>query len=316
MKIYRSFLLLFLSSASFYLNSCNSRQSAQNVTITGAFALYPIAVKWADAYKKDHPETGFDISGGGAGKGLTDVLAGAADLGMFSRKLTEAELKKGVWYVIVTKDAVLPTFSTDNPFLKLIHRKGLTREQLAEIYTSGKAVKWSELLDTTGDQKINVYTRSDAAGAADTWAAYLLQGGHQEDIKGVGVYGDPGLADAVAKDPLGIGFNNTGFVYNIQTGRKNAHLDVIPIDFNGDRKIENDENFYDNIDSVMHAIAIGKYPSPPARDLYFISKGKPTNPKVIAFLKWVLTDGQSFVKAAGYVPLDAKILKEQLAKLQ
>lgn len=315
MKIYRSFLLLFLLSASFYLNSCNSRQSAQNVTITGAFALYPIAVKWADAYKKDHPETSFDISGGGAGKGLTDVLAGAADLGMFSRKLTEAELKKGVWYVIVAKDAVLPTFSTRNPFLKLIHRKGLTREQLAKIYTSGKAVKWSELLDTTGDQKINVYTRSDAAGAADTWAAYLLNGGHQEDIKGVGVYGDPGLADAVAKDPLGIGFNNTGFVYNFQTGRKNPDLDVIPIDFNGDRKIEKDEDFYDNMDSVMYAIAIGRYPSPPARDLYFISKGKPANPQVIAFLKWVLTDGQSFVKAAGYVPLDAKILKKQLAKL-
>lgn len=315
MKISRFFLLLLLLPAVFCLHGCNGGRSAKNVTITGAFALYPIVVKWADAYKKDHPGTGFDISGGGAGKGLTDVLAGAADLGMFSRKLTDAELKKGIWYVTVAKDAVLPTISDKNPFLDLIHRKGLTREQLAEIFTSGKTLKWSEMLDTTGDQEINVYTRSDAAGAADTWAAYL-NGGHQEDIKGIGVYGDPGLAEAVAKDPLGIGFNNTGFVYDIQTGKKNSNLDVVPLDLNGDRKIENDENFYGNIDSVMHAIAIGEYPSPPARDLYFISKGKPANPKVIAFLKWVLTDGQSFVKAAGYVPLDKKILQEQLAKLQ
>jgi phosphate transport system substrate-binding protein len=307
--------LLLLLPATFCLNACNSGRSAKNVTITGAFALYPIAVKWADTYKTAHPEAGFDISGGGAGKGLTDVLAGAADLGMFSRKLTDAEFKKGIWYVTVTTDAVLPTISAGNPYLDLIRRKGLTQQQLAEIFTSGKTVKWSEVLDTAGDEKINVYTRSDAAGAADTWAAYL-NGGNQENIKGTGIYGDPGLADAVARDPLGIGFNNTGFVYNIKTGKKNTNIEVIPLDLNGDRSIESEESFYENIDSVMHAIAVGKYPSPPARPLYFISKGKPDNPQVIAFLKWVLTDGQSYVKEAGYVPLDANTLKEQLAKLQ
>lgn len=315
MKLSKSTFFLLLLTAVFFLNACHSGSSAGHITVTGAFALYPIAVKWADAYKKDHPDAGFDLSGGGAGKGLTDVLAGAADLGMFSRKLTKAEIDKGIWYVTVTEDAVLPTVSASNPYRDLIRQKGLTQTQLADIFTSGKTFKWSELLDTAGSEQVHVYTRSDAAGAADTWAAYL-NGGHQENIKGIGIYGDPGLADAVAKDPLGIGFNNTGFVYNIKTGQKNPGLDVLPLDLNGDRQIERDENFYGNIDSVMQAIAAGKYPSPPARPLYFISKGKPTNPKIIAFLKWVLTDGQAFVKEAGYVQLDANTLKEQLAKLQ
>jgi phosphate transport system substrate-binding protein len=298
-----------------FFTSCHSGNQAKHVTITGAFALYPVAVKWIEAYKKDHPDVTFDISGGGAGKGLTDVLAGAADLGMFSRKLTQAELAKGVWYVTVTKDAVLPTFSNKNPLRDLIHRKGLTASQLADIFTSGQTTTWGAVLDTTSDQKINVYTRSDAAGAADTWAVYL-NGGNQEDIKGIGIYGDPGLADAVGKDPQGIGFNNTGFVYDIKTGKKNPNIDVVPLDLNGDRSIDESESFYADMASVMQAIAEGKYPSPPARDLYFISKGKPTDPRIIDFLKWVLTDGQSFVREAGYVPVDQKTLDAQLEKLQ
>ena len=34
---------------------------------------------------------------------------------------------------------------------------------------------------------------------------------------GVGVFGDPGLAQAVKKDPLGIGFNNIGYAYDATT---------------------------------------------------------------------------------------------------
>ena len=315
MKYYHAIVLGVLLPAIIYFTSCHSGSRTKHVTVTGAFALYPIAVKWIEAYKKEHPGVEFDISGGGAGKGLTDVLAGAADLGMFSRKLTQAELDRGIWYVAVANDAVLPTFSRKNPLRDLIHRKGLTASQLADIFTSGRATTWGEVLDTSWNQKINVYTRSDAAGAADTWAAYLNDG-NQEDIKGIGIYGDPGLADAVGKDPQGIGFNNTGFVYDLKTGKKNPNVDVVPLDLNADRSIEANENFYEDMESVVQAIAAGKYPSPPARDLYFIARGRPTDPRILDFLKWVLTDGQAFVRQAGYVPVDQKTLEAQLAKLQ
>ena len=72
---------------------------------------------------------------------------------------------------------------------------------------------------------------------------------------------------------------------------------------NGNGQIDANENFYDNIDQLINAIAAGKYPSPPARDLYFVTKGKPTNAAVAAFIKYVLTDGQKYVHEAGYVDL-------------
>lgn len=306
-----SALLLLTIPFSFF--SCGS-SSSKNITITGAFALYPLGIKWTEEFKGVHPDLRFDVSAGGAGKGLTDVLAGAADVAMFSRQLTPEETQKGIWVFDVAKDAVLPTFSASNPLGGIIHRKGLTHDQLKEIYLSGKKdISWGSLLDTSVKNPVVVYTRSDAAGAADTWADYF--GGKQESIKGTGIYGDPGLAEAVGKDQYSVGFNNVAYAYDITTGKKRPGIDVIPIDRNDNRVIDTNEDFYENADSVLQAITDGRYPSPPARDLYFITKGKPTNPDIIAFLKWVLTDGQKYVKAAGYVPLTPDKIKEQLTKL-
>ena len=66
----------------------------------------------------------------------------------------------------------------------------------------------------------------------------------------------------------------------------------------------------------MNAINTGQYPSPPARALYFVSAGKPTSKLAIAFLQWILTDGQKYVGEAGYVTLKPDIIKEELTKLQ
>ena len=311
----KSFIAIFLlGSFAAGLASCGGKKG-KNITISGAFALYPLGVKWTEQYKQKAPDLRFDVSAGGAGKGLTDVLAGAADIAMFSRQLTPAEKEKGIWVFAVAKDAVLPTFSLKNPVAALIRRKGLTKEQLKEVYLSGKAnINWGALLDTAAAQNIVVYTRSDAAGAADTWADYF--GAKQENIKGTGIYGDPGLAEAVGKNANAVGFNNVAYAYDVTTGKKRPGIDIIPIDQNGNRIIDPEENFYQNADSILQAISDGRYPSPPARDLYFITKGKPTDPDIIAFLKWVLTDGQKYVKEAGYVPLTDAHIKQELAKLQ
>lgn len=313
MRIKSLLIILLVGIFNTSLISCGGKKG-KSVTISGAFALYPLGVKWTEQYKTIQPDLRFDVSAGGAGKGLTDVLAGAADIAMFSRQLTAAEKQKDIWVFAVAKDAVLPTFSNSNPLSDLIRRKGLTKDQLKQVYLSGKdTITWGALLDTAYSQNVEVYTRSDAAGAADTWADYF--GGKQENIKGTGIYGDPGLAEAVGKDQKGVGFNNVAYVYDISTGEKRPGIDVIPIDQNSNRLVDPGEDFYENADSILQAISDGRYPSPPARDLYFITKGKPTNPDIIGFLKWVLTDGQKFVKQAGYVPLTEEVIKAQLNKL-
>lgn len=284
-----------------------------SISVSGAFALFPLMTVWAEEYQKLNPNVQFDVQAGGAGKGMTDMLSDAADIAMLSRDARQEELDQGAVLVPVTIDSVLATVNAANPSLADLQAIGLTPEKGAQIWTSGAPTTWGAVLGTDAADAVNVYTRSDAAGAAEMWAKYL--GAEvQEDLKGTAVNGDPGLAEAVRQDKLGIGFNNVGFAYDPSTGSPIEGLAIIPLDTNGDGAISDDENFYGTRDEFTAAVAAGKYPFPPARVLYLVTKGEP-NATIAAFYRWVLTDGQQYVQPAGYVVLTQDRIDEALGSL-
>ena len=283
------------------MTSCGGNNENE-ISISGAFALNPFVIKCADGYMKLHPEVKIDVSQGGAGKGVTDVLANQVDLGMVSREIRPEETKGGAFAIAVVKDAVVPTVNADNPALAALLEKGLTREAAYRLWVKQDLKTWGELLGTANDAPINVYTRSDACGAAETWALWFDS--RQEDLGGTAVNGDPGLAKAVQDDVNGIGFNNIGYAYDENTRKPHAKLAILPIDVNGNGRIDAEERIYDTKDQLVEAIAQGLYPAPPARDLYLVSNGKPKKEVVIDFLRYVLTEGQQFSKEAGFVTLE------------
>jgi phosphate transport system substrate-binding protein len=288
------------------------------ITISGAFALYSMAVKWAEEFQKLYPNVKIDISAGGAGKGMTDALSEAVDIGMVSRKVYQEEIDKGAWWVSVTKDAVVPVINENNPLLNDLLSQGVKKDTFTSIWINGNIKDWKDTVsvksEISGNSEIHVYTRSDSCGAGQVWAEFL--GSTQEDLLGIGVYGDPGILDAVINDVLGIGYNNISYAYDAKTRAPVKGGKVLPIDVNSNGKIDKDEDFYNSLDGMISAIDTGKYPSPPARELFFVSKGKPKSEIVTEFLKWVLTDGQKYVYDAGYIKLTDVRLKEELAKLE
>lgn len=284
-----------------------------NMTITGAFALYPLAVKWAEEFRKIHPNVKIDVSAGGAGKGITDVLSNVSDIALLSRELNPEEYKKGAFPITVTKDAVVPTVSAKNPILFDLLVKGIKKEALNDFFILGNSKTWEQATGIKTKMPVHVYSRSDAAGAAETWAKYF--GKKQEDLLGIGVYGDPGQAQAIKKDPAAIGFSNIVYVYDLKTKEQTNGLIVVPIDLNNNGKIDPNENFYRRMDDLIAAIAAGKYPSPPARDLFFVTKGQPSSLLTKEFIKFVLTEGQKYVHESGYINLTQEKLKSELLKI-
>ena len=312
-------LAIIAVTISLVLGGCCS-ETAQNkgnlrgtLTVSGAWALYPMMVRWGEEFQAQHPGVQFDISAGGAGKGMADVLGGAVDIGMVSREIYPEETDQGAWWVAVTMDAVVPTLNSNNPYLTRIQTLGVTRETLATIWL-GQIKTWGEAIgDPAVQDEIHVYTRSDACGAAATWAAYL--GDYkQEDLQGVAVYGDPGLATAVSEDPLAIGYNNLNFAYDADTDRPVPQIQIAPIDLNKNGQVDEDESFYTTKSNLTAAIAAGRYPTPPARALYLVTQGVPDELAKI-FIAWVLTDGQAFVEEVGYIQLNQGQLRAQLEKL-
>lgn len=283
------------------------------IKVSGAWALYPLMVKWGEEFEKLHPGVRVDISAGGAGKGAADALGGLVDIGMVSRDIKQDEIQKGGFFVPVVKDAVVPVINENNPVLwKGLAEKGIKKQTFIDLFINEKALTWGEIAGTSAADKVQVYTRSDACGAAETWAAYLGNK-KQEDLKGVGIYGDPGIAEAVKKDLLGIGYNNLNYAYDAKTGLPVGGLFIVPIDVNENGKIDPEEDLKTK-NKAITAIKSGVYPSPPARDLFLLTKDSFKGPAK-EFVKWILTDGQKFVDEVGYIQLPDNKIKEAKEKL-
>lgn len=291
----------------------NATNLKGTITVSGAWALYPLMIRWGEEFQAIHPDVVFNISAGGAGKGIADTLTGAVDLGMVSREIYPEEIDKGAFWVSVTKDAVFPTINANNPVLEKIYQTGITRDKLIKIFITGQFTTWGQIVDSEEiSEPIHIYTRSDACGAAATWASYLNKS--QEDLLGVGVYGDPGLLDAVIRDSLGIGYNNLNYAFDMETGFPASGVLVLPIDINSNGLVEPDEIF-NSKEEAVNAVASGFYPSPPARFLNLVTKGKPTGLLKI-FITWVLNEGQNYADQVGYISLPKDMLVEELSKLE
>jgi len=284
------------------------------IQISGAFALYPFVVRLAEEFNKIYPNIRIDISAGGAGKGITDALTSMVDLGMVSREIHAAETQKGAYPIVVARDAVLATINIKNPIIRDILFHGLTRQKAIDIWTNKTINTWGELIGIECKIPLHPYTRSDACGAAETWATWL--GVHQENLEGTAVFGDPGVASVVQNDKVAIGFNNLAYVYDINTRLPYRNIIVMPIDINNNSKIDPSENFYANADMLIEAISNDKYPTPPARNLYFVLKGRPTKPELILFLEFVLTKGQKYAVESLFIPLKENQQKEELKKIK
>lgn len=321
MKLNKSLSISLLTTL--LLSSCapkvsegydSERGYVGNISISGAFALYPLAVLWSEDFKKENPDVRFNISAGGAGKGIADVLTNMVDIGLVSRDLHAQELEKGAYPVLVANDAVIGTINSEHPNYKLIKERGFTQEELRHIFLGGYYKLWSDIDSRFVQEPLEVYVRSDAAGAAETWAKFFKA--NQEDLKGIGIFGDPGLAQAIKDNKLAIGFNNINYVYDLKSKKASAQIAALPIDLNQNGKIDPDENFYDSIDQLTSAVAQQKYPSPPARELMFVVRNDQQTRLLKAFIEFVLQEKQqAYLLENGYVPLEKDVIAQQLQKL-
>ncbi len=291
----------------------NPQELEGTITLSGAWALYPMAVRWGEEFQKLHPKVKVEVSAGGAGKGMADAIGGLVNIGMVSRDIDPSEIEKGAYPIGVTKDAVVPTINAKNPAAQEILKTGLNKSTFVKIYVNGTIKTWGEAIGKPEiKDEIHLYTRSDAAGAPEIWAKYL--GKKQENLKGTGVYGDPGLLAAVQKDPLGLGYNNYNYALDMKTGLPIQGIQIIPFDVNENGIVDPDEDIGTK-EKTIAAIKKGVFPHPPARVEYFVTKGKPTG-LTAEFIKWTLTDGQKFLDEVGYIELSKDTLAGELKKVE
>jgi len=280
-----------------------------NLNSVGSDTLNNVMTMWAENFQKVYPNVKIQIEGKGSGTAPPALIAGTSQLGPMSREMKPSEIDdfdKKFGYpptkVKVAIDALAIFVNKDNPL------KQLTLTQADAIFSKGRAcggpkdiATWGELglSGAWADKPISLYGRNSASGTYGFFKEHALCNGDYKDT----VKEQPGSASVVqgiSEDQYGIGYSGIGYK---TSGVKTLALAK-----------KDGEPFIETDPAEVYA---GKYPL--ARFLYvYVNKApnKPLDPLVKQFLLYVLShEGQEVVVKDGYLPLPAKLVAEELAKL-
>ncbi|HQH24303.1 MAG TPA: substrate-binding domain-containing protein [Bacteroidales bacterium] len=276
-------------------------------TISGAYALTAILKNWAQDFMSIHQDVKIEILEKGTGQGIVDLIDGKADLAMISRPLTDEEKEAGIWMMPVAKDGVAIIVNDNNPYLPRLLKQGLSPDEIQKLFTAVPSPAWGELLDTTGSARAVVYTRADESGAAELLAGFCFR--KPIDLKGTEVTGDEEMITRVRNNIFSAGFCNLSYAFNKVTGERIENIQIVPFDLDYDNKIGKIEKPFSDIETAHRSVWLGIYPESLCRDLTLGSVGKPDDPAILAFLDYVIHDGQKIVKEAGLCELNNVALR-------
>lgn len=202
--------------------------------------------------------------------------------------------------MVVGRDAVVPLISTSNSMIYTINEKGIAPEKLAVAVTQAKKQNWGTLLGSNNSAPLTLYLPYN--GHVSEIVAEFL-GTPLSKLNFVTVASEKELIAAIQKDPNGIGFSKIINVFNEVDQSLPENTMLMPIDKNGNGKLDYYEKIYDNWQSFLRGVWIGKYPHSLCQSIYTVASVKPENKAEVDFLKWVLTTGQVYLNDYGYFDL-------------
>ncbi len=311
--------------------------SAQ-MTINGAGATfpYPIYSKWFDEYAKVDPSVRFNYQSIGSGGGQKQIIAQTVDFGASDGPMSDDNLSKAPGKIlhiptVAGADVVAYNLPGD-PHLKL------DGETVAAIFL-GAVTKWNDpkivALNpgvTLPGQEIVVVHRSDGSGTTYIWTDYLSKVSPEWKQKvgtntavnwpvGLGGKGNEGVSGQIKQTPGALGYveliyakqNKISFadIRNSAGEFVSPTLESITAAM-ATAQIPEDFRF-----SITNAPGNGSYPIAGATWLLVYqnqqdaAKGK----KVVEFLKWALTKGESMARDLDYAPLPTELRDRVLKKV-
>lgn len=150
------------------LTGCANNNS-NKITVVGSSAMQLLAEQAGNDYRLSHPDSNIVVQGGGSGTGLSQVQAGAVEIGTSD---VFAETQKGIdakklQNHLVAVVGIVPIVN------KSAGVSNLSKQQLSDIFT-GKITNWKQVGGKK--QTITVINCSKGSGTRGTFEGLVLNG--------------------------------------------------------------------------------------------------------------------------------------------
>ena len=272
-------LILFMS---LFLTGCS--QNREKITIVGSSALQPLIEQAGNDYHLAHMSSNIVVQGGGSGTGLSQVQAGAVEVGtsdVFAETQKGIDAKKLEDYPV----AVVGIVPIAN---KGVGVKNLSTKQLSDIFT-GKIKNWRQVGGK--NQSIIVINRSRGSGTRSTFEDLVLNG-----------------KEAINSQEQ----DSNGTVKKIVNSTPGT-ISYISFPYANDQNIQ--KISINNIQPDNRNIPMNKWPLWSYEHMY--TKGKP-NKATAAFIKYVLSKKvqKDLVPKIGYISVhEMKVARDSQNKI-
>jgi glycine cleavage system H lipoate-binding protein/ABC-type phosphate transport system substrate-binding protein len=261
--------------------------------------LYGLSVKWAEEYKRLFPEMKIRVISVSDSK-MADKLIADGNIGFVSNDYYAGFNDQSIWKVVVGRDVIVPVINSKNPFSDEISQKGVSRENFISFFKNPDSSTWGTLLKSKSMKTANYYWIKDESISAGL-SEFL--GTSETRIKGIEVEDGEKMISAIQKDPYAIGFCKMINILDFKNQSIIEDIRLLPIDRNGNGEVEYNEEIYNDFNVFSRGVWIGKYPKSLFSNIYSVSYNQPKKETEVAFLKWILTDGQQFLLGNGYSDL-------------
>jgi phosphate transport system substrate-binding protein len=299
--------------------------SAQTqLTGAGSTFINPVMTKWASEYHKVDPSVQINYQSIGSGAGIKQISEGTVDFGATDGPMSDAAIAKlpaKILHIPTVAGGVVLTYN-----LPGINGLKLDGPTIADIYL-GKVTKWNDAeiaKQNTGVKlpatDIAVVHRADGSGTTYIFTDFLstvsgdwkAKAGKNTAVSwptGIGAKGTDGVSGQVKQTPGAIGY--VELIYALQN--KLLYADV---------KNAEGEYVKPSLESVTAALGTATIPddfrfsfvNAPGKTSYPISgvtwllvyeqqKSPDKGKKLVAFLKWLLNDGEKMATALDYASL-------------
>ena len=245
-----------------------------------------LALAWAEAYQKIHPEVSVSVTGGGSGTGISALINGTVDIANASREIKKEEIAAAEgegfepYELVVAKDAIAVIVNKENPIDKL------TMEQISGIYR-GDYSNWSEL--GGNNSPIVRLSRETNSGTHVYFLEQVVRLGSKDDKslftpETLLLPSSEGIISEVRDNPNAIGYDGLGYITD-----EVITLAIAP---------------QAGEDAILPSIeTVNNKQYPISRDLYIYTRGKP-NATIQTYLDWIVSaDAQAIVQSLGFVPI-------------
>ncbi|HXT10182.1 MAG TPA: phosphate ABC transporter substrate-binding protein PstS [Candidatus Angelobacter sp.] len=297
---------------------------------------YPAFTKWFEAYGKIDSNVRFNYQSIGSGGGQKQLLNQTVEFGASDAPMTDEALSKSpgkILHIPVVAGGEAVAYNLPgNPKLKL------DADALANMYL-GNITKWNDPKIAALNPGIDlpnlpvvVVHRSDGSGTtfifcdylcrvSPVWADTIGKGTSVKWPAGLGGKGNEGVAGQVEQLPGAIGYVELAYaVENKMTyaEMKNAAGNFVSCTLEtvsaalATAKVPDDFRF-----SMVNAPGDNSYPIAGASWVlvYQHPKNHDHARKLVAFLKWAVTDGQKLSPQLGYAPLPDNVVQRELKLL-